>query len=137
MTNEKPVFDELKCGNCGYDGGLAHAQEKLEWQEKLNNATRVSDSTRQSRAWATSLGLIACTLIVAFAYGYVKNIPPAPLPPPAPIVKQEPPINPDVVRLEKLANMYEKCTEVAKNVDNRSAALETCNQTFKSEMEKK
>ena len=43
------MADDLKCGNCGHDGGLAHAAQKLEWQEKIHKAQRGADITSESR----------------------------------------------------------------------------------------
>lgn len=60
--------DTLSCGNCGYDGGLAHEKEKAEWLQRLHKAelrSSITESGRNHRYFWTSLTVILVVLIAS------------------------------------------------------------------------
>lgn len=131
MTEKKEVYDGLKCGNCGYDGGESHLKEKMEWQKQLHNATRVSDTTKQTRWVVSGFVVVLSVLICAVTYNSVQPVqfPPQPQLP-------TPPTD-TAIKYEQLAKMYKDCSLAAAqaHVDNRDKALEACNLTFKEKMQ--
>lgn len=129
MTSEKKeVFDGLKCGNCGFDGGEAHLIEKMAWQAenhklqlKVQDAQALSDSARSSRHIAVTLTFIVCTLIGCITYGVTR---------PTPATVQ----NPVIAAQSNLKEMYTKCIDQARYQSagdkDVSVGIAACNTTF-------
>lgn len=113
--------DNLKCGNCGYDGGRAHMEEKLQWQKNLAAASKVSDSVREVRAWVLGIATVLCTGIIAI--GVYNTLP-------------TPPKTDADVWSTAVSNSYAKCASTVSNLDRseQSRALQGCNDAFKDSM---
>lgn len=125
MADNKSQYDELKCGNCGYDGGKAHLNEKLEWQQKLSKAVELSDSTIQNRHWVLGITLMVCALFGSVTYGLTKD-------------KAVQPVNSIIGKMNVLESMYAKCMahgNYAKS-EHKAAVVKECNETFGNEMVK-
>lgn len=130
MTSEKKeVFDGLKCGNCGYDGGEAHLIEKMAWQTenhklqlKVQAAEALSDSARSSRHIAATITAVICCIALCITFGVTR-------PQPASV-----PANPVITAQNNLKEMYNKCIEQARYQSagdkDASIGIAACNTTF-------
>lgn len=122
MTDKK--YDDLVCGNCGYDGGRKANLQIAELEKKLIKAQAQSDDTRQTKHIATVIGVIICFVVGAIAWGVSR---------PGPAVQKVVYTDSQVVVIEGSA-MYKKCTESVRYLEQglQQAALEDCNKTFQS-----
>lgn len=124
MSENKPNYDQLVCGNCGYDGGKSHLKEKLQWQLELSKASQINDATRQSRHIGFTVSAVLCTLITAIAYVVTQ--------PDDPVV----PENPTIVKMKMLEEMYSTCMNQVYQMDKneKPANITKCNETFSKEL---
>jgi hypothetical protein len=119
--------DNLKCGNCGYDGGLAHAEEKLEWQDQLHKAQKqamVDGDTRRVRAFVVGLTVTLSVIVISLAQCSIteRELQAKAPPPPAPI-----PLTVEQQAQRTLTIMYDNCMRNAQG----TASINACNDTFK------
>jgi len=117
MSN-KDVHDTLVCGNCGYDGGRKHLQEKLEWEKTFAGATKESGDTKTHRYTAMSITVMAVACVAALTVWGVWP---------------EPVLSPEATRHQEVAEMYEQCTQTVRFVEREAqpGALSSCNNSFK------
>lgn len=113
--------DNLCCGNCGYDGGRAHLQEKLKWQDDLAEARRISDDVRVNRAWVAGLATVICAVVAAIGINSA-------LPPPTKTDAE--------VWSQAIADSYSKCVGAVGILERseQARALQGCNDAFKDRM---
>lgn len=117
------MVDKVECGICGYDGGKSHLEEKLQWQQELNEASKLSDTTRETRYISVAITTVLCTAIMSFGYCQTR--------PENQTVEQ-----PIVTKMSYLKSMYEKCIAYSQNVEkeDRANIMTDCNKSFGEEL---
>ena len=115
--------DTLTCGNCGYDGGKKHLEEKLEWVKnysELANKDRSSEETKQNIAVATTVAVVLCTIVIGIVWVCSRPVQP---------------VNAQAVRAQEIAEMYQDCLSASSGMKSefRATVIEECNRTFKNQ----
>ena len=113
--------DTLNCGNCGYDGGKKHLEEKLKWQEILSDAEAEDAATKQSRHVGWTATVIAAIIVGCITYGATRD-------------EQK---DPSVAKAEEVTNMYSKCLGSNQGLDDdeKKNIVKMCNEMFKKEVQ--
>lgn len=113
-------YDKLLCGNCGYDGGKSHLEEKLKWQEALSKSNSVTPDVRSARAWAAAIAVCFISIVAGMTTYAVWPEPPQP-------------VKPVPTSLQLTTEAYQACLETIKGSDNRKELIEICNKQFAQE----
>jgi len=128
------TYDTLKCGNCGYDSGVAHLKEEMKLYSRiagLEKELAEDPETRQLKIIAMGIVTIFMTLILTLGAASIFSAPDQ-------ITKTEQHIHPTSVgtAYEKVSSNYRYCLSKAYEKDERMHCADTLGDMQKSLLDK-